>query len=123
MFPEQYAYNMNDSYIKPEGSENLQSPDFTQMGNGNPFGSLEGSLMGPIPPYLLQGQETQMTDANGIGGNMPSQGQQPSQRGGENDQGNSMGQYLMTGSGGETMIPDFFRDEWDDVLMQQTFRG
>jgi hypothetical protein len=121
MFQDHFTYTMGD--YKPEVSGDIPSPGFAQVGNGNPYGSLEGSLLGPIPPYLLQGQQM-MSDVSGIGGNMASQAQQPGQRGGENEsQGNSMGQYLMTGSGGEAMIPDFFRDEWDDVLMQQTFRN
>ena len=111
MFPDQFGYTTSDNF-KPDSSGDMSCPGFTQVASGNNYGSLEGSLLGPIPPYLLQGQ--QMDGMNGMNNQGPQNGQ--------NDQG-SMSQYLMGSSGGEAMVPDFFRDEWDDVLMQQTFRN
>ncbi|KAI5804462.1 fungal-specific transcription factor domain-containing protein [Geopyxis carbonaria] len=105
------------SYCRAESSpSDLPSPVFAPGGvASNPFGSLEGNLLGPLPPYLLQGQQPMMHD--GYGSGPASQRHQGATSGPE--QG-SMGQYLM-GNGTEAMLPDFFRDDWDEVLMQQTY--
>jgi len=120
MFPS--PDNFNYSSQSPEhlqqsfnaAVQETPSPGFFVPGSSAaPFESLEGNLFGPLPPYLLQGQQN-TTETMGVNtsGN--------SSDGAED--ANSMQSFFVP-NGSEGIVPDFFRDEWDDVLMQQTFRG
>lgn len=102
-----YSKNNANNQLNP-------SPMFLSNNGTNPFGNLEGTILGPLPPYLLQGQQQQ--------GDTIMTGQDVSMDG-QVGQGDVPGQYFMGNGGGDAMVPDFFRDEWDDALMQQTFRA
>ncbi|KAI5853454.1 fungal-specific transcription factor domain-containing protein [Tricharina praecox] len=104
---------------KDEQTNQINSPVYPTAPNGNQFGSLEGNILGPLPPYLLQGQQPLMGDYLGSG--TQSQGQRMDGNGIDTSMS---GQFFMSnGGGGDTMVPDFFRDDWDDTLMQHSFRS
>lgn len=126
MFPVTNPENFDFSYdsipaqfSKPDSNGELASPLYATNTSANPFGNLEGSMFGPLPPYLLQGtQGGGYFDASQLG-----TGVAPRGNGAQNFQGpqSPLGQYMMTanGPGPDAMLPDFFRDEWDDLLIQQ----
>jgi len=106
--------HIQTSYNPQSSPQETPSPGFFVPGTSStPFESLEGNLFGPLPPYLLQGQQNTV---DGLG--VSTSGN--SSDGAED--ANSMQSFFVP-NGSDGMVPDFFRDEWDDVLMQQTFRG
>jgi hypothetical protein len=114
------AMDPRQQYSKREPSSEGPSPAFPA--GGNPYGSLEGNLLGPLPPYLLQGQQSTASD-NGPGLGEASQRPNEVDSRAANDPSSIIGQYFVVNGGGDAMVPDFFRDEWDDVLMQQSRFG
>ncbi|KAL7268949.1 Gypsy retrotransposon integrase-like protein 1 [Rhizina undulata] len=131
MFPSSDPYNyanpqnMGQQQFKQEqDQDNTPSPEsMFGRGNGNPYDSLEVQLFGPLPPYLLQGQHHQMGN-EGTGGGMGG-GPQNMNTDGETGSISSsiQGQNLMASVGGGNInLEGFFGDEWDEMLMQQSFR-
>jgi len=103
---------------KDEQTNPMSSTVYPSVSNGNQFGRLEGNLLGPLPPYLLQGQQSLMGEYLGPG--CQSQGQRMDGSGIDTA---TSGQFFMPScGGGDATVQDFFRDDWEDTLMN-TFRS
>jgi hypothetical protein len=103
---------MQQQYIKEEQTSQLNSPIYPMTSNVS-FGSLEGNPLGPVPPYLLQNQQSIIEDI-GMGSGNQMQGQQIDN--GSIDQP-MPNQFFMTNSGGDGSVANFWRDEWGDMLL------
>jgi len=106
------------SNTKGGQASQMNPPIYPSVSDGNSFGNLEGNILGPLPPYLLQGQQPLMGDY-GLGSGTQSQGQR------NGIDASMSGQFFMSSGGGgdDTMVHDFFRDDWDATLTQHTFRS
>lgn len=90
----------------------IESPIYQTIHGSMPFSDLEGSILGPVPPYLLQGQQAMESD-------------EQQQARGQRVAGASQpagGQFYVANGGGDQMVPGFFKEGWDDDVMQ-TFRS
>lgn len=105
--PDLFGYPIMDpaaQQYKSRQSNQLNAPISQTMPGSNPFGNLEGNILGPLPPYLLQGQQPVMGDS-GLG-----QGEQSrDQRINSTGTNELEGQYF---GGPDPMVSDFFRDDW-----------
>jgi hypothetical protein len=111
---QQYSNKSPSDQIGQDTASSPESMFGTSGSTANSYDSLEVQLFGPLPPYLLQGQQ-QMQDGSdprqdmqmGAGGDITGRG------------GVSSGmqtQQFMSGSAGGMNLDGFFGDEWDDVF-------
>jgi hypothetical protein len=111
---------IQQQYIKDGPASQLNSPIYPPVSaNDSSFNALEGNPLGPVPPYLLQNQQSMIEDI-GMGSGNQMQGQQM-------DSGNidqpMPNQFFMTNSGGDGSVPNFWRDEWGEILLPPSYRN
>lgn len=117
--PDMFSFPLMDPAVQQYNQQQKQSTPAYQ--NMPPFGNhLEGNVLGPIPPYLLQGSSQNMNDSSM---DDPSDNVQNENSNGV--QGGMMNGGFYPGSGRPAgpIVADFFGDGWDDTIMQNEFRS
>lgn len=117
------AMQQQQQFVKSEAASQLNSPIYPSvtatMSPSDSFSALEGNPLGPVPPYLLQNHQAMIEDM-GMGSGSQMQGQQIDN--GSIDQP-MPNQFFMTNSGGDGSVPNFWRDEWGDILLPTNYRS
>ena len=110
--PDMFEFPLStmDPMVQRQTTGQMESPIYQTIDGNIPFSELEGSILGPVPPYLLQGQQAMESDEQQARG----------QRVGAASQAGT--QFYVANGGGDPMVPGFFKEGWDDDVMQ-TFRS